>query len=219
MIDIFIVVGAGGTVGEQIAAYLKETGEPVVRVSARKLIQQISLNLDRSIDKLLDEAKSENVKTNSLGLIFVHRSREQDPLATLSTELSLTRDFVWALSKRVEKLNVIILGSVTGAFLDAGSSEAYHYAKDLQKSIVRQSCRLKNVAMNILELSWFEKYEKSQQTALYKKNIDKLKRILGKNNLPSVADIANFSKNLIKCRLPPRGQIITYDGGYSLLQK
>jgi hypothetical protein len=73
--------------------------------------------------------------------------------------------------------------------------------------------------MNILELSWFEKYEKSLQTAPYKKNINKLKRLLGKNNLPSVADIANLSKNLIECRLPPRGQVITYDGGYSLLQK
>ena len=44
------------------------------------------------------------------------------------------------------------IGSIAGRRIDRKQSEAYHYSKDLQKSIVRQSVRIDKLHMNLLEL-------------------------------------------------------------------
>ena len=152
----------------------------------------------------------------NIGLILAHRYRGNDIRSALDNERCISRDFVWGLTKLVTSLRVVVIGSIAGRRIDRKQSEAYHYSKDLQKSIVRQSVRIDKLHMNLLELNWFEKYPKSQAFDEYKQTLDRVKRHLGGDNLPNVDSITDFACSLIEMAHPPRGQEILYDGGFSM---
>jgi len=219
MIEVYVIVGAGGVLGSQISNDLRKFDVPIVRVSAAHLTSLNDQAFSEAINGLVNEIKLVRPNAERVGLVLAHRYRGTDIPLALRNELCITRDFIWCLSKNFSRLHAVVVGSATGRYIDSASSDAYHFAKDLQKSIVRRSVTLPNVAMNLLELSWFEKHPISVATPEYRKKIEDLRTLLGDNNVPAPSNIAEFIRQLLDCALPPRGQSITYDGGYDLFQR
>jgi hypothetical protein len=217
MVDAYVLIGGNGILGKQVAKELLSRNRICISLSARDLIRDFENGSISPTKALLERIRLID-SIRCLGLIFAHRYRGDNCLESLRIELSLTRNLVWELSSELEQLRVVVLGSVTGSRLDVGSSEAYHYAKDLQKSICLQSIRLSNVSMNLIELSWFEKYPRCEQTASYAKKMEDLKNIIGSRNLPTTSDISDYLISVMECHLSPRGQILSYDGGYNHIQ-
>lgn len=218
-INTTLVVGSSGILGSGISLHLESLGRKVVKVSARHVLSLCDSSLVQYLGGILPNAGSGHQLQPPLAIIMAHRYRGDDPLQALNAELSITQRLPWTLSRMVSHLRVFVIGSVTGELLDLKSPLAYHYAKDLQKSIVRQSCRLPNVEMNIIELSWFEKYEPTVQTKEYSLAVSTIKESLGSSNFPGIQEIADFIDNLMRASLLPRGQKICFDGGYSLIQR
>ncbi len=218
-INTTLVVGASGILGSGIASQLEASGRKVVRVSARHLLGLCDSSLVRYLDGILPNIGQNYRFRPPIAIIFAHRYRGDDTMQALKVELSLTHRLPWTLSKMASHLRVFVIGSVTGELLDLKSPEAYHYAKDLQKSIVRQSCRLHNTEMNIIELSCFEKYAPTIQTTDYSLAVSKIKDSIGAQNFPGIREISDFLDNLMRVALLPRGQTIRFDGGYSLIQR
>lgn len=217
MVSTYIVVGSRGTVGSQVVQRLNMLNKSVLTVPAAEILRCSNISSIDGISSLYCNHSIQPLKSN-LGLILSHRYRENGTLAALETELAITRNFVWSLSKICISLRVVVLGSITGRLVNQNICEAYHYSKDLQKSIVRQSVRIGNLHMNLLELNWFEKYSKHVATEEYKQTLSRHNQRLAGDNLPNVESITDFSCALIEMQRPPRGEIIVYDGGLSLLQ-
>jgi len=219
MADIYAVVGASGTVGKQVLSRLIFKKKPVFTISGRWLSELSDEEFYTALDIVNAgiEAAEPNAKT--VGLILAHRQRGHEVLLSLRSEIRLCDQLVRFLASQFQQLNVVVFGSVTGSLIDKMSCEAYHYAKDLQKSAVRQSIGTVNVNMNLLELSCFIKYPKDQRDEKYRSHLEEQGRLVGVNNLPNVSDITDFALSLIDASITPRGQIITHDGGYSLIQK
>lgn len=218
MDSIYIVVGSRGVVGSQIVQRLKCLGKLVAIITTTEILQTSNIKLTVQMANLCHEASIDPVKAR-VGLILAHRYRGINIQCALSNELCITRDFVWSLSRLCASLRVVVLGSITGSLVDRNLPEAYHYSKDLQKSIVRQSIRINNLCMNLLELNWFEKYPEGKRSNEYRQIMANIKQQVGGDSLPTVDSITDFSCALIELPHPPRGQIIVYDGGFSLYQK
>ena len=215
--SIYIIVGSRGIVGQQIVQRLMLLKKSVIVVTVQMILDSDSSTIIEKISKLFVQ-HSINPRNANVGLILAHRYRGDDNKTGLFNELCITRDFVWNLATLCSSLRVVVLGSITGQLVDIKSPEAYHYTKDLQKSIVRQSVRISNLYMNLLELSWFEKFSNKVASDDYRQIMASLKGQLGGDNLPYVNSITDFSCSLIEMPLPPRGQSIVYDGGISLFQ-
>jgi hypothetical protein len=218
-ISAILVVGSSGLLGRGIASQLEGFGRKVVKVSARHILGLSDASLALYLGGIVPTTQPDHRLRPPLGLVIAHRYRGDDTIQALSVEMSITHRLAWILSGMVTHLRVFVMGSVTGALLDLKSPLAYHYAKDLQKSIARQSCRLQNVEMNVIELSWFEKYDPTVQTKEYSSEVSKIKESIGAHNFPGIPEIADFIDNLMRSAMLPRGQIITFDGGYSLKQR
>tara|TARA_X000000950_G_C13869800_1_gene642388 strand:- start:754 stop:1413 length:660 start_codon:yes stop_codon:yes gene_type:complete len=218
MIDLYVVVGSRGIVGSQISRRLVELSKKVICILTSEIL---SSNIRETIaNKLgLHSIKCKNGVKMNIGVILVHRYRDKENHIACKNELTITRDFVWELSKLCQSLRVVVIGSVTGSYVDSKMPEAYHYSKDIQKSIVRQSIRIGNLHMNLLELSWFKKYSSNNSSLEYKETLNRISQELCGDNLPSVDSITDFSCALIEMPYPPRGQSIVYDGGYTLFQR
>jgi hypothetical protein len=215
--SIYLVVGSHGVVGSQVTQRLRSQGKLVATKSSSEILQASnSSDLAETVSPFVDN--SIDLQNSRVGLILAHRYRGNDIQRALNIELCITRDFVWGLSKLCESLRVVVLGSVAGRLVDKKLPEAYHYSKDLQKTIARQSVRISNIHMNVLELSWFEKYPKHKATDDYRNIMANLRQHLGGDCLPTVDSITDFSSALIEMHHPPRGQTIVYDGGISLSQ-
>jgi hypothetical protein len=216
--NIYIVIGSRGIVGSQITKRLRSLNKHVVTIAASEIVQRKKIDSLECFRSLANDS-SITLAEKEIGLILAHRYREDNIQTVLLNELSITRDFVWGLANLCASLRVVVLGSITGRLIDRKLPEAYHYSKELQKSIVRQSIRIGNLQMNLLELYWFEKYTEEKATPEYKKTMSELRKQLGGDNLPSVESITDFSCALIEMHRPPRGQTIVYDGGLSGYQK
>lgn len=217
MVSTYIVVGSRGIVGNQIVKRLRDIGKLVFIKKTSEILLSTEADLMASMLSSMAEY-SINPLESSIGLILAHRYRGNDIRCALDNERCITRDFTWELAKQCASLRVVVLGSITGSRVDRKLPEAYHYSKDLQKSIVRQSIRINNLHMNLLELNWFEKYPEAQASDEYTQIMVNLKQQLGRDNLPTVNSITDFACALIGLSPPPRGQSIVYDGGHSLFQ-
>lgn len=217
MVSSYIVVGSRGIVGNQVVTRLRQLGKLVIIKTTSEILQSTEAELSVSLVSSMAEY-SVKPSVSSIGLILAHRYRGNDIKCALDNERCITRDFTWGLTKLCVSLRVVVLGSITGGRIDRSISEAYHYSKDLQKSIVRQSIRIDNLHMNLLELNWFEKYPEAQASDEYRQIMVRLKQKLGRDNLPNVDSITDFACALIEMSPPPRGQSIVYDGGLSMFQ-
>ena len=218
MVEFYIVVGSRGTVGKQVVNRLYSMGKAVMITLTSEILES---SMDEVINGIKDKAEkmSINISISKVGVILAHRYRDEVNSVAVFNELSITRDFIWALSEACSSLRVVVLGSITGTFVDNKLPEAYHYAKDLQKSIIRQSIRVADLHMNLLALSWFKKYPLKNRTPEYQRTLGRLEEELGGDNLPSVESITDFCCTIIEMVYPLRGQSIVYDGGISLFQK
>jgi len=204
-------------VGSQIVRRLKTLGKHVITTSATEILGCDNITSSEDVLRLVCDS-SISLAEAQVGLILSHRYREENIQAALGNELRITRDFVWSLSKLCASLRVVVLGSIAGRLVDRKMPESYHYSKDLQKSIVRQSVRIGSLYMNLIELNWFEKYTGHNATDEYSQIMLDLKQKLGGDNLPTVDSITDFACALIEMQRPPRGETIVYDGGLSLFQ-
>lgn len=219
MCKTVVVVGVGGVLGGGVAVKLGQLGFDVVPVSAKAILNMSFNSLTSFAGDLVSGISVMSSAQSSVGLVLAHRCRSSDPCESISAELAITRGLTWALADLVPNLRVVVLGSVTGTFLCPSLPESYHYAKDMQKSIARQSLRLSNVQMNVVALSWFEKYAKEKQCPEYSNELARVSEKIGSSNLPSISDIGDFVGALLRARHVPRGQVINFDGGYSTLQE
>lgn len=219
MVDFYVVVGAGGIVGQQVMARLKLLGKSVQVLPTQAILNGTLTEVEAMVLDVIKSAIVSQRDSIRIGIIFAHRVRIIDLLEALRCELRITRDLIYTFAANCSEVRAVILGSITGTVVHRHSSEAYHYTKDLQKSCVRYSVIYDNVYMNLLELSWFEKYLPSQATKEYLDASYCAKQIVGERNFVNISDITDFSVALMESDRPPRGQIIAYDGGYSLLQR
>ena len=213
-----IVVGAGGVLGRGVAIKLGRLGFDVVPVSAKAILNMDSSSLTSFVGDLVSRIGVTSGAQSAIGLVLAQRCRSSDPFESIGAELSITRGLTWALADLVPALRVVVLGSVTGTLLCPSLPEAYHYAKDIQKSIARQSLRLSNVQMNVVALNWFEKYAKEKQSLEYSNELARVGAKISPCNLPSISHIGEFVGALLSAQLGPRGEVINFDGGYSTLQ-
>jgi hypothetical protein len=216
--NVYIVIGSRGIVGSQITKRLRSLNKHVVTIATSEILQRKKIESLECIRSLANNSAI-SLAEKQVGLILAHRYRKDNIQAALLSELTITRDFVWGLANLCASLRVVVLGSITGRLIDRKLPEAYHYSKELQKSIVRQSILIGNLHMNLLELYWFEKYTEEKATPEYKEIMSVIRQQLGGDNLPSVESITDFSCALIEMHRPPRGQTIVYDGGLSGYQK
>jgi hypothetical protein len=219
MIDIYVVIGAGGIVGRKVEAFLERRGKCVVTLPTELILGAAKDDIQDIAISAIRQKRFLQLKDTRIGLILAHRARGADIYEAIISEIRVTRDLVHAFASACMELRVIVLGSVTGRLVDHKSPESYHYAKDFQKSCVRYSVTQNNVYMNLLELSWFQKYSESEMTEEYEHDLASVKRALGCGHLVNVEDITDFLIEILEMHRPPRGQIITFDGGYSLLQR
>jgi len=215
MASTYIVVGSRGIVGNQVVKRLREIGKLVLIKRTSEILESTKADLMGSIVSSMEEY-SVNPLESSIGLIMAHRYRGDDIGCALDNERCITRDFTWGLANLCASLRVVVLGSIAGGRIERKLPEAYHYSKDLQKSIVRQSVRINNLHMNLLELYWFEKYPEAQASDEYTQIMISLKQQVGRDNLPNINSITDFACALNEMSPPPRGQSIVYDGGLSL---
>ena len=133
MINVYVVVGATGTLGSYVAESLCEDGKTVIKVSASFLTSLNSGEFSVAINELVKKISDVQSIHQSIGIILAHRYRGDDILTALKNEVIITHDLVWYLSKQISELRVVVLGSITGGLVDHKSAEAYHFSKDLQK--------------------------------------------------------------------------------------
>jgi hypothetical protein len=212
------LTGANGQLGRQVLSELISRNLDAVSIGYSEVrgLNGEAVLRDFIAKRFLGRATPDH-GARSAWLILAHRSRTEDIVEALGDELRMTRDLVYAFSDMFAEVRVVVIGSITGGRVDRNSSEAYHYAKDLQKSIVRRSVLRTNVFMNLLELSWFVKYPDSSSQE-YTSKIADVRRMSPTRKIVRTNDIADFCVQLLTAQRPPRGQIITLDDGYSLVQ-
>jgi hypothetical protein len=218
MNSLYILVGSRGIVGSQILQRLRSRGEYVITCNAGDLLECDIETLEMKL-RTMFSVNSVDTSRVRVGVILAHRYRGDNNREALNSEMCITRDFTWTMSRICKSVRVVVLGSITGRFVDVKLPEAYHYSKDLQKSIARQSVRVKNLSMNVIELGWFVKYSRSKATGEYRDIMSRLQAEYGESVVPTVDSITDLCTLLLEMSHPPRGETIVYDGGLSLYQE
>lgn len=220
MASPILVTGASGRLGRQIFECLLSDGLKAVSIRSAPLLNlQGGVAIARHLRETLVADNQALNEDPVIKLLLAHRPRTASVSEALAAELRMTRDLVWGLSEIYPEVRVIVLGSITGQRVDPGSAEAYHYCKDLQKSIVRQSVTVPNVFMNLIELSWFNKYPPSIANNLYSERVESVRSVMPTRHVVTVTEITEIAVRILGALRPPRGQIVAYDDGYSLIQQ
>jgi hypothetical protein len=220
MDSVYFLTGASGRLGSQIADCLRDRDIRVVPIISADILSVRSGNLvgDWLRDQFHSQLSNKELR-GVVSLILAHRPREGQIHKAIADELRMTRDLVWGFSEVCTEVRVIVMGSVTGRFVDFRSLESYHYCKDLQKSTVRLSVSLPNVFMNLIELSWFRKHPQCSSDPSYVAVLDEARGVVPTKHVVTVSEIVDLACALLDTARPPRGQVITFDEGYSLIQQ
>lgn len=212
-----IVVGKRGRLGSQVFNALATRSKNVIAISAFEIASKESADLNSFIDEIMREIKIHHSPGTSLGLVLCHRIRGMSIPDSLTTELKITRDFVFLLSEKVERLKVTVIGSITGKRVDPRSDESYHFCKNLQRSIVNYSVTIPQISMNLVELNTFKKFSENFSRE-YEAYLSNAGRLIGMQNIPEIENIIDLIKFLCEDSYCIRGQVIPVDGGLSLFQ-
>ena len=114
--------------------------------------------------------------------------------------------------------SIVILGSITGSRIDSTSTLAYH----LTKSLLDVLCRFYAVTqsqtrINVISLFHVDKYKLKDMS--FKAFIEDVKNRTPSNHVTTVHDIYNTAEFLLSPKSRQiTGQVISLNGGYSLLQ-
>lgn len=214
-----LVVGSTGILGSGVSKHLQGCSHSVKPISGLMLCQASPHEFQGYIAETIEELDEQYPGTTEIGIFLCHRVRNRPLVDTILAEIRLCRDFVLGISSAYRRTNVIVFGSITGTRVDPLSSESYHFGKDIQLTCVRQSIMHPSINMNLLQLYWFRKYDLGQSNPEYEEQLSSVSARLKLTSLPDLQDIADFAERIVFARFPPRGQVLTYDSGLSLLQE
>lgn len=170
-----------------------------------------------TLGRLVDDSLNEEVL-----FLLCYRLRNTDTVEDqVSRDFVLFRSILAAITENFTFSRTIILGSPTGGLVQKQSSEAYHYQKDLQKSVFRYfSSTCGNTQfINLIELwSSFIKYSPSEQDHNYRSFIRSLNSSTGRESCPSYSTLASTIEFLFDRRNSINGTIVKLDNGLSNVQ-
>ena len=163
-----------------------------------------------------------DVNRDFTGVLVAYRLREttQTIEEMVAQEITLLRTINKYIIDGFESSKTVVLGSITGERLNTGSSEAYHYQKDIQKSMVRYlGIQNPRHHINLIEInSCFRKYSKESSFVDY---IDYCQKVSKMNPNKEMLDYQDLSET-IKYHLNPSvkisGTIVRLDNGFADIQ-
>ena len=185
-----------------------------IEIGFLKLNENFSTNFNNTITEKIKDLDMKHVLHRSL--VFCHRIRslEKYPHIAISLELELLELIINRVSEYSEKLNIIIIGSCTGTYFDKKSTQAYHHVKDLQKSFIRfHTNKNPNHYINMVELSYFDKYYEGESDSEYKAQRNKIKELNNQRELPSYKHLATAINYLATPHIGISGQVLSMDNG------
>jgi transcriptional regulator of met regulon len=148
MVNHYFLIGSGGLLGKKIFEYFKKK-ENITKISAR---EYVGLKTDFDRKKFIIKKITNSIskyKSAKVALIFAHRIRDNNIVNAINSEILITRNITKIFSETCLETRVVVLGSVTGRLIDKKTLESYHYTKDIQKIIVRQSIKHKKLFIRI----------------------------------------------------------------------
>ena len=214
-------VGSQSKIGSRLIKLLKITNKiRPIEIGVLEINEKNLIDIKKSITRKIDMMNIKYLPHRSL--VFCHRIRnlESNPNASMQIELDILEGVVSSVGKYSEQLNIIIIGSCTGSYFDSKSSQAYHHVKDLQKSFIRfYSHKNPKFYINMIELSFFDKYYPEEADSKYESQ--KLKMIeFNKNRMiPSYDQLALAVNYLSSPFLGITAQTISLDNGILNIQK
>jgi hypothetical protein len=221
--NLIFLTGSTGIIGKAIQNLETQFPYEYYPISAKSIFEKISNTTDYDSHKIFNFIKDDLIKLSKkykiANIIFCHRIRNNDPLKALVSEFIISRDFVLFLNKYFKKINVTYVSSITGELIDRNSPEAYHYSKDLQKTISRYlTISNSNIKANVLSLSAFRKYSIENSSSEYTNLCKKYTEILG--DIPLVR-VENIAQEIVKFTIEInciRGSNIPLDSGFTIIQ-
>ncbi len=212
--------GSQSKIGSRLIKLLEKTHKILpIRLSKLNLDIDDSNIIKESISVIVREIEMEYLHHRSL--IFCHRIRkaESNPSKSLILELNLLEEIIKKVGNYSKNLNVIIIGSCTGNYFDSKSTQAYHYVKDFQKTFLRYHSNLNpNYFINMIELSYFDKYFSHESDIKYKEDKEFFLKFNNQRKIPSYVQLAAAIDYLTNINLGITGQILSLDNGIVNIQ-
>ena len=139
-------------------------------------------------------------------------------LAT-AIEIMLCKNIIKRVHLSCVNMNIIWIGSCTGEVVHSESKEGYHYVKGMQRYMNRfYGCSGGSIKSNLIELSAYEKYDKSQQTSEYKERLIKSKKLLKGKDVPSIKELITLVQFLSRLDIGMSGEELRLDNGLMKIQ-
>ena len=214
-------VGSKSKIGSRLIKLLKVNNQILpIELGLLEINENNLINIKHTISRNIENMNIKFLPHRSL--VFCHRIRnlETNSSLALSTELKILEGVISSISKYSEGLNIIIIGSCTGSYFDKKSSQAYHHVKDFQKSFIRFFSN-KNTEhyINMIELSYFDKYYPDESDKKYESQKRSLIKFNNDRQIPSYSHLALAVNYLSSPNLGLTGQIISLDNGILNVQK
>lgn len=214
-----IIIGRRSSIAQRLAYHLAKKYS-ITTVSASDLLARVREY--GSLDEYFSDHYLIHDECSEYLFVLCYRIRGSADIASLvSSELELTRAILSGIYTTFKRARTVIIGSPTGSLVHAGSDEAYHYQKDIQKSIFRyHSSRLGSEQfLNMIELwSSFIKYNDDELTPSYSSLLDQIREVSKRKTLVDYSSLAASIEFLFDTRNLINGTIVRLDNGVSNVQ-
>ena len=216
-----ILIGKNSSIGTRLVPFLN-TYYSFYTLSAASLLTTI--HEGKSLVPLFQQYFQERDRNSDIERLFLlcYRVRAGGSVAQLvSDELVLLRGILQGICKSSHKCRIVIIGSPTGGLVHKRSDEAYHYQKDLQKSIFRYFSGQMGESqyLNMIEVwSSFIKYEAVESTPDYLSFLSEVRNAGYRKRLIDYSCLASAVRFLFDSGNQVNGSIVKLDNGLSNVQ-
>lgn len=230
-----IIIGGTKGLGREVARQLAERGDVVSVIGRSELPEEdlaagkihsykADINDGKAIRSTLDDLLNENGKANYC--IFLQRYRGNDDAweGELQTTLTATKNIVEHLTPQFPPTGdngFVMVGSVFSRYIGEGQGISYHVAKSGLDQMTRyyaSNLGSKNIRVNGISTFTFLKEESKEFYLNNKPLLELYEDIIPLKRMGTTEDLAGVIAFLCSSQASfVNGQIITVDGGLSLL--
>lgn len=216
-----VLIGKGSSIGTRLTSCLNSDFS-FYPLSAASLLSII--NEEKTLVPLFQQYfqdRDDNADIERLFLLCYRVRATCSVLQLVSDELILLRGILQGICKTSHKCRIVLIGSPTGGLVHNRSDEAYHYQKDLQKSIFRYFSGLMGESqyLNMIELwSSFVKYEEDESTPDYLSFLREVRHAGDRKRLIDYSCLASAVRFLFDPGNQVNGTIVKLDNGLSNVQ-
>ena len=215
-----LILGGGSTICKGLIPLL-EANYNLINISLSNIDYSNKELYKQEVHKVI-HSSCRNLNKNFAAALVAYRIRivEQPIEEIIAQEISLLKTFHQYIVDEFDSSKTVVLGSITGRQIHIASQEAYHYQKDIQRSMVKYlGTQYQRHHINLIEInSCFRKYSKEHSSDNYNDYCEKVSNFNPNKKMLNYLDLSETIRLHLNPSVKISGTFIQLDNGFANIQ-